>query len=131
MSKGNQAFSVLGIPVHVMANYPGWLLESLEQGRGIHVVTLNAEMTMQAEQNEFLAQIIKNAELVIPDGAGVVLYLRLLLWQKVQRFPGIELAEKLLQELGQQKTGAKVFFYGAAPGVAQLRQIFGSSKFQI
>ncbi|QKQ72019.1 WecB/TagA/CpsF family glycosyltransferase [Nostoc sp. TCL240-02] len=118
MSKGNQAFSVLGIPVHVMANYPGWLLECLEQGRGIHVVTLNAEMTMQAEQNEFLAQIIKNAELVIPDGAGVVLYLRLLLWQKVQRFPGIELAEKLLQELGQQKTGAKVFFYGAAPGVA-------------
>lgn len=86
MSKGNQAFSVLGIPVHVMANYPGWLLECLEQGRGIHVVTLNAEMTMQAEQNEFLAQIIKNAELVIPDGAGVVLYLRLLLWQKFSVF---------------------------------------------
>jgi N-acetylglucosaminyldiphosphoundecaprenol N-acetyl-beta-D-mannosaminyltransferase len=118
MSKGNQAFSVLGIPVHVMSNYPAWLLECLQQGRGVHVVTLNAEMTMQAEQNQLLAQIIKNAELVIPDGAGVVLYLRWLLWQKVQRFPGIELSEKLLQELGQQKTGAKVFFYGAAPGVA-------------
>ncbi|MEH1795621.1 MULTISPECIES: WecB/TagA/CpsF family glycosyltransferase [unclassified Nostoc] len=118
MSKGDRAFSVLGIPVHVMANYPGWLLECLQQSRGIHVVTLNAEMTMQAEQNQFLAQVIKNAELVIPDGAGVVLYLRWLLWQKVQRFPGIELAETLLQELGKQQTGAKVFFYGAAPGVA-------------
>ncbi|MEH2027787.1 WecB/TagA/CpsF family glycosyltransferase [Nostoc sp.] len=118
MSNGNQAFLVLGIPVHVMADYPGWLLECLHTGRGTHVVTLNAEMTMQAEQNQLLAQVIKNAELVIPDGAGVVLYLRWLLWQKVQRFPGIELAEKLLQALGQQKTGTKIFFYGGAPGVA-------------
>jgi len=118
MSKPPKTFSVLGIPVHVMTNYPGWLLECLQQGRGTHVVTLNAEMIMQAEQNSSLAQVIRNAELVIPDGAGVVLYLRWLLWQKVQRFPGIELAEKLLQELGQQKTRTKVFFYGGAPGVA-------------
>ncbi|MBD6616593.1 WecB/TagA/CpsF family glycosyltransferase [Komarekiella sp. 'clone 1'] len=118
MSKPPKAFSVLGIPVHVMTNYPGWLLECLHAGRGAHVVTLNAEMTMQAERNKSLAQIIQNAELVIPDGAGVVLYLRWLLWQKVQRFPGIELAEKLLQELGQQTTKTKVFFYGGAPGVA-------------
>ncbi|BAY26125.1 WecB/TagA/CpsF family glycosyl transferase [Calothrix sp. NIES-2100] len=118
MSKRYQAFSVLGIPVHVMANYPGWLLECLQQGRGTHVVTLNAEMTMQAERNSVLAKVIQDAELVIPDGAGVVLYLRLLLWQKVQRCPGIELAETLLRELGQQHTSAKVFFYGGAPGVA-------------
>ncbi len=118
MTKPPKTFSVLGIPVHVMTNYPSWLLERLQQGRGTHVVTLNAEMTMQAERNRSLAQVIRNAELVIPDGAGVVLYLRWLLWQKVQRFPGIELAEKLLQELGQQKTRTKVFFYGGAPGVA-------------
>ncbi|WP_373524960.1 WecB/TagA/CpsF family glycosyltransferase [Nostoc sp.] len=124
MSERNQAFSVLGIPVHVMSNYPGWLIECLQQGKGTHVVTLNAEMTMQAEQNKLLAQVIKNAELVIPDGAGVVLYLRWLFWQEVQRFPGIELAEKLLQELGQKKTGAKVFFYGAAPGVASITADF-------
>ncbi|MHC5610868.1 MAG: WecB/TagA/CpsF family glycosyltransferase [Nostoc sp.] len=124
MSNGNQAFSVLGIPVHVMANYPGWLLECLHTGKGTHVVTLNAEMIMQAERNHFLAEVIKNAELVIPDGAGVVLYLRWLLWQNVQRFPGIELAEKLLQELGQHQTGAKIFFYGAAPGVASIAADF-------
>ncbi|MBD2357847.1 WecB/TagA/CpsF family glycosyltransferase [Tolypothrix sp. FACHB-123] len=118
MSKRNQAFSVLGIPVHVMANYPGWLLECLQQGRGTHVVTLNAEMTMQAERNSALAKVIQDAELVIPDGAGVVLYLRWLLWQKVERCPGIELAETLLQELGKQHIPAKVFFYGGAPGVA-------------
>jgi N-acetylglucosaminyldiphosphoundecaprenol N-acetyl-beta-D-mannosaminyltransferase len=118
MFKPLQVFSVLGIPVHVMSNYPGWLLECLEQNRGTHVVTLNAEMTMQAEKNHVLAAVIRNAELVIPDGAGVVLYLRWLFWQKVQRCPGIELAEKLLQELGKWQKDTKVFFYGGAPGIA-------------
>ena len=90
MFKFPQAFPVLGLPVHIMSNYPNWLLDCLKAGKGTHVVTLNAEMTMQAERNLPLAKIIKNAELVIPDGAGVVLYLQFLLGQKVQRFPGIE-----------------------------------------
>ncbi|MBE9005734.1 WecB/TagA/CpsF family glycosyltransferase [Fortiea sp. LEGE XX443] len=118
MSKPPKVFSVLGIPVHVMSNYPGWLLECLQHSRGTHVVTLNAEMTMQAERNSALAKVIHNAELVIPDGAGVVLYLQWLFWQKVQRCPGIELAETLLQEIGQKQKATKVFFYGGAPGIA-------------
>jgi N-acetylglucosaminyldiphosphoundecaprenol N-acetyl-beta-D-mannosaminyltransferase len=80
-------------------------------------VTLNAEMTMQAQQNTSLNNIIQNAELVIPDGAGVVMYLRWLCWQKVQRCPGIELAETLLKAIGQEQADKTVFFYGGAPGV--------------
>jgi len=118
MYKSFQRFSVLGLPVHVMTNYPGWLLECLQQGKGAHVVTLNAEMAIQAERNPSLATVIQNAELVVPDGAGVVLYLQWLLGEKVQRCPGIELAEKLLQVLKQDKTGIQVFFYGGAAGVA-------------
>lgn len=113
-----QKFTVLGLPVHIINNYCPWLLERLQQESGTHVVTLNAEMTMQAEKNPDLAKVIQHAELVIPDGAGVVLYLKLLLQQSVQRCPGIELAESLLQEIGQKATGTKVFFYGGAPGVA-------------
>ena len=112
------AFSVLGLPVHVMTNYSDWLLERVQKNLGTHVVTLNAEMTMQAQRNTTLTKVIQDAELVVPDGAGVVLYLRWLLWQKVQRIPGIELAETLLRELGQPLTEAKVFFYGGVPGVA-------------
>jgi N-acetylglucosaminyldiphosphoundecaprenol N-acetyl-beta-D-mannosaminyltransferase len=118
MSKPPKVFSVLGIPVHVMSNYPGWLLECLQHSRGTHVITLNAEMTMQAERNSALAKVIHDAELVIPDGAGVVLYLQWLFWQKIQRCPGIELAETLLREIGQKQKGTKVFFYGGAPTIA-------------
>jgi N-acetylglucosaminyldiphosphoundecaprenol N-acetyl-beta-D-mannosaminyltransferase len=129
MSKMPKACSVLGLPVHVITDYQGWLLERLQQGMGTHVITLNAEMTMQAERNSSLAQVIRSAELVIPDGAGVVLYLQWLLQQRVRRTPGIELAETLLQELGQRRTGAKVFFYGGAPGVAAKASEFWTSQF--
>ena len=112
------AFSVLGLPVHVMDDYPDWLLYSLKAGKGTHVVTLNSEMTIQAEKNPTLANIIQNAELVIPDGAGVVLYLQYLLGKKIQRIPGIELAEALLQTVAQKQISAPIFFYGGAPGVA-------------
>jgi N-acetylglucosaminyldiphosphoundecaprenol N-acetyl-beta-D-mannosaminyltransferase len=118
MSNQPKPFSVLGQPVHIMADYPDWLLECLKLGMGVHVVTLNAEMTMQAEQNPNLALAIKQAELVIPDGAGVVLYLRFLLGQSINRCPGIELSETLLRRLEQKNNRAKIFFYGASPGIA-------------
>jgi N-acetylglucosaminyldiphosphoundecaprenol N-acetyl-beta-D-mannosaminyltransferase len=119
MSKSLTSLSVLGLPVHITSNYPNWLLERLKRNIGTHVVTLNAEMTMQAEENQTLARIIRDAELVIPDGAGVVLYLRLLLKQQVKRTPGIELAELLLFAAAKIPDSAKIFFYGGAPQVAE------------
>jgi N-acetylglucosaminyldiphosphoundecaprenol N-acetyl-beta-D-mannosaminyltransferase len=117
MSESPKQFPVLGLPVHLLDDYSGWLSTRLNQKLGAHVVTLNAEMAMQAEQNEDLASIIRKAELVIPDGSGVILYLWLQGHQQ-QRCPGIELAESLLRQAGQLgSTG--VFFFGGAPGVAQ------------
>lgn len=113
--------SVLGLPVHVgryTTHYLDWLTMRLRQHQGAHVVTLNAEMAMAAETNEALAAIIRQAELVIPDGAGVVLYLSLRR-QKVQRCPGIELSELLLQHSALQPQPCPVFFYGGKPGVSQ------------
>jgi N-acetylglucosaminyldiphosphoundecaprenol N-acetyl-beta-D-mannosaminyltransferase len=75
-------------------------------------------MTMQAEDNPRLASVIRQADLVIPDGSGIVLYL-LLRGQKMQRCPGIELAESLLCEFGDSPELGSVFFLGGAPGVAQ------------
>ena len=118
MSEAPKPFSVLGLPVHLLNDYPGWLRSRLQQGIGTHVVTLNAEMTMQAECNDTLAGVIRQAELVIPDGAGVVLYLRLQ-GKPIRRLPGIELAESLLQSLDPVGAHESVFFYGGAPGIAE------------
>lgn len=105
----------MGLPIHLAPSYLHWLVDRTRQHRGCHVVTLNAEMVMQSEQNPELAAIVRQADLVIPDGAGIVLYLRLY-GQRVQRCPGIELAESVLQEFASANLG-EVFFYGGAPGV--------------
>lgn len=113
-----QQFPVMGVPVHLSTDYLDWLVQQAQAGRGGQVVTLNAEMTMQAEQNPELAQIIRQAELVVPDGAGVVLYLRLQ-GRHIQRCPGIELAKALLHQAALRGEAWPVFFYGGAPGVTE------------
>jgi N-acetylglucosaminyldiphosphoundecaprenol N-acetyl-beta-D-mannosaminyltransferase len=115
---------VLGLPLHLSSDYVHWILEQLRYQQGAHVVTLNAEMAMQAETDPALATVIQQAELVVPDGAGVVLYLRMR-GRKIARCPGIELAETVLEHLptatpSSAEAGVRppsVFFFGGAPGV--------------
>ncbi len=118
MVEAPQQFSVLGLPIHLMNDYVGWLTSRLQAGIGTHVVTLNAEMTMLCETHETLRKIVRQADLIIPDGSGIVFYLRLH-GKKIRRTPGIELAESLLAKAGQDSNKERVFFYGGAPGVAE------------
>jgi N-acetylglucosaminyldiphosphoundecaprenol N-acetyl-beta-D-mannosaminyltransferase len=113
-----EQFPVLGLPVHLLDDYDSWLGTRLRQRSVSHVVTLNAEMAIQAEHDDDLASIIRKAELVIPDGSGVILYL----WlhgRRQRRCPGIELAESAVRQAGKLGESCPVFFYGGAPGIAQ------------
>ncbi len=110
--------TVLGLPIHLLEDYPGWLIEQIQQRQGAHVVTLNAEMSMQAEQDATLADVIRRADLVIPDGSGVVFYLSLR-GKHVRRYPGIELAEALLEQSVECEPPCSVFFYGGSPEVIE------------
>ncbi|NJN49126.1 MAG: WecB/TagA/CpsF family glycosyltransferase [Alkalinema sp. RL_2_19] len=105
----------MGHPVDLLRSYPRWLAGRLKNRLGTHVITLNAEMTMQAIQRPSLATVLQKAELVIPDGAGVVLYLKLY-GRKVRRCAGIELAEQMIRQAAQLDN-CPVFFYGGKPDV--------------
>jgi N-acetylglucosaminyldiphosphoundecaprenol N-acetyl-beta-D-mannosaminyltransferase len=111
-------FPVLNVSVHLLNDYTQWSIERLRQGIGTHVVTLNAEMAMLAEKNPALAKIIQQADLVIPDGAGVVVYLRMR-GKKQQRCAGIDLAASLIKQINVLDEPGMVYFYGGAPEVAQ------------
>jgi N-acetylglucosaminyldiphosphoundecaprenol N-acetyl-beta-D-mannosaminyltransferase len=105
---------VLGLPVHQTTHYVEWLWTLLRRGQGAHVVTLNAEMCIQAETNLDLKRVIQTADLVIPDGAGIELYFRWLRGRRVKRYPGIELAADVLS---YATASEKVVFYGGSPEV--------------
>jgi N-acetylglucosaminyldiphosphoundecaprenol N-acetyl-beta-D-mannosaminyltransferase len=65
-------------------------------GKGMQIVTLNAEMVVAAQQDAELDRIIRHAHLIVPDGAGIVWAMRLQGVQ-VERLPGIELASAALR----------------------------------
>lgn len=105
---------VFQIPVHLHHDYPQWLTDRVQRQQGTHVVTLNAEIAMMTEKDPAIAQVIKQADLIIPDGAGVVFYLKMK-GKTQRRCPGIELAETLLAQAAIN--GWQVVFFGGAPGI--------------
>ena len=107
---------VLGVQVAVSLNVFASALELKQRGGG-QIVTLNAEMTMAAKADAALGSAIAHADLVIPDGAGVV-------WAlgrhgyRVRRSPGIELARQLLVYAAAHRW--RVALVGASPEVMDL-----------
>ena len=88
-------------------------LEYIKNRHG-HIVTINPEMIQAAKQNEEFANIIDSAELVIPDGIGVQLGLKILGYN-VRRIAGIEFARKLVDMFSENSE--PIAFVGAKPEV--------------
>ncbi len=110
---------ILGQPVHLCPDYTAWLINRLEQGIGTHVVTMNAEIVIQANHDRELTSIIDQAGLVTPDGAGIIMALKL--HQIAQtRCAGIELGQQLLRLASQPEYDYPVFFYGGKPEIVRL-----------
>ena len=74
------------------------------------LVTINPEMINYALKNEAFAKIVQNAEMVIPDGIGVKIALKLNGYN-AERLPGIDFAYRLLQECA--KSNLPVAIVGA------------------
>lgn len=79
------------------------------------VVTPNAEMIMMANQDQHFAQIINHADLVIPDGAGVVWAARYNGDPMPERVAGYDLVQNLLVEAAKKKY--RIYMLGGAPGI--------------
>lgn len=70
----------------------------LIDGRKVsQVVTINPEMFEAAKKDNDFAEIIKEADMVIPDGVGVKIALKLN-GVNTERIPGIDFARRLLSE---------------------------------
>jgi len=74
------------------------------------VITINPEMFETARKDSDFANIINQAEMVIPDGVGVKIALKIN-GVNVERIPGIDFAKRLLKESAQE--GFPVAIVGA------------------
>lgn len=82
------------------------------------IVTANSEMVMMANEDPLFYEILDRADLVVPDGIGVVWASRLLKTPLPQRVPGVELMEKLLVRSAERQW--RIFLLGAEPATLDL-----------
>lgn len=85
--------------------------------KAAYVVTPNAEIAYEALHDASLRALLNGADLILPDGAGVVLASRILKTPLKQKVAGIDFAAGLLQELS--KTGGRLYLLGSKPGMAE------------
>lgn len=88
-------------------------------GEGTHyVVTPNPEIVEVCRENPAARDAVNGADLVLPDGIGVIKGAAMLGTPLKEKTPGVEFAAGLMGKMAQQ--GKSLYLLGAKPGVAEL-----------
>lgn len=97
--------------------------ESVEQVAGFvrngqprRIMTLNPEFLYRAQFERELLDLVKRADLVTPDGVGIVWACRIAGSPVPERVTGIDLMLRLVEKAAAE--GWRVYLLGGAPGVA-------------
>ena len=93
--------------------------DCVRESRRTHVVTADASMVVLARQDPDLREIVNNAELVTPDGSGILWASRLLGKPVRERVSGVDLVDQLCRLSSEPGSAYRIYFLGAAPGVAE------------
>lgn len=110
---------LLGLPVHQITFAA--LLDQIGVwvgGKRPHqICTINPEFIMMAQRDILFYSVLQRADLCVPDGVGLLLASRFMRQPLPERVTGSD-GVPLICERAAHK-GWKLFFLGAAPGVAQ------------
>jgi len=90
----------------------------LDGDRTFRIFTPNPEILLRARSDAAYADVLRSADLALPDGTGVTLVQTLRDGRSVRRWPGVEIAAFLVRLAAER--GATVAFVGGAPDVAEL-----------
>ena len=114
-----EKIDILGVKVDsvTMAQAVAQVEGYMDDRKNVLIATANAEMIMRATHDEELKDILNDAALVVPDGAGTVWAAHHLGYEMPERVAGFDLAQELMRIAPSKKQ--KVFFFGSAPGVAE------------
>ena len=109
--------SILNVPIHcvTMDQAVQWAEAQLMKNNPETLIAVNPEKIMKAQTDTSLMNQLRAAGLLIPDGIGAVIALRILGLGYAERVPGAELMPRLCA-LAAAK-GARVFLFGGSPDV--------------
>ena len=90
--------------------------DSIRDKSGMQIVTINPEMINQGHAIPEMDEILKNAEMILPDGVGIKIALKLKGINQ-ERIAGIEFAKKIIELCA--KNGYKIALFGAKQEVIE------------
>jgi N-acetylglucosaminyldiphosphoundecaprenol N-acetyl-beta-D-mannosaminyltransferase len=110
---------ILGVPVdNVTMKEAVDIVKGFIAGDGVHsIYTPNAEIMMAAQRDAGLKNILVNADLLVADGAGVVLASKILRRRVREKVSGIDLIKETLSAF--MENGTRYFLFGSKPGVSE------------
>ncbi|MDR7240697.1 WecB/TagA/CpsF family glycosyltransferase [Neobacillus drentensis] len=88
----------------------GSLLSRIKSNRKAFIVTANPEIVMYAHEHPDYKKIIQSADMVVPDGFGIILASKILNTPIIERVAGYDLMVRLL-ELGNENQ-LKIYLLG-------------------
>lgn len=89
----------------------------MTERRAAYVVTPNPEIVMACRERAETMQAVNGADLVLPDGIGVIYGARILGTPLKAKIPGIDFISALMADMAGE--GKSVYLLGAKPGVAE------------
>ncbi len=115
----NSKIDILGVKIdNINMNEAVKKAETFMSEDGFHsIFTPNSEIVMSAYKNERFKEIINSADMLTPDGIGLVYAAKILKNPLKERVAGFDLVMRLFENIS--KSGRRVYFFGSAPGVAE------------
>jgi N-acetylglucosaminyldiphosphoundecaprenol N-acetyl-beta-D-mannosaminyltransferase len=122
------SITLLGVRIHRvdMPTTMDLIHGFIARGKPHILVTADASGISLAQRDEDFRQLVNNADLVTPDGSGLLWAGSKLGTPLIERVSGVDIARNLCEMAARE--GFSVYFLGAAPGVAE--QAAGNLKSQ-
>ena len=93
-------------------------MSALKAGKKFFIVTPNPEIVNVAIKDEKYKKVLNSADVVTPDGIGIVYASKMLGGNVKTRAPGFDIVKGILKELSA--TYGSVYLFGGKPGVADM-----------
>jgi N-acetylglucosaminyldiphosphoundecaprenol N-acetyl-beta-D-mannosaminyltransferase len=119
-SQSHSRIEILGLPVDRVT-----MKETLEQIEGFiaadrcHlVITADASGLVQAQTDPYFQELFAKADLITPDSVGVLWAAKRFGTPLAERVSGVDIVQEVCKASSYK--GYRIYFLGAAPGVAEL-----------
>lgn len=105
------------------------LIQFIKEKKFHLIFTINSENATKVLENKKFFEVIKNADLIIPDGIGIIFASKILKTPLKERIPGIDISYKLMEIANNE--GYKIVLIGGKEGISEkakenLKKVFNN-----